>query len=296
MLDFRIRTFIKLCETMNFTKAGEALGLTQPAVSKQIHFLEDYYGEKLFNYKAKKLTLTKAGKILLESSYRLYNDEETLKYRIKEAEGHRKVLNFGVTRTVGDYYIAKNLAAYIRENANTEIKMIVENTEVLLEKMHKGEISFAIVEGYYDKKVFDSILFAEVPFIAVAGKDYEFSKENPKNLVDLLGENLILREEGSGTRAILERHLSKENLSIKDFKSSMEIGGINAILQMLELNLGISFIYYPAAEREIEIGNLQEIDLVDFKEKHRFSFIWTKDSIYSYEYQNICKNLQKNRL
>lgn len=296
MLDFRIRTFIKLCETMNFTKAGEALGLTQPAVSQQIHFLEDYYGEKLFNYKAKKLTLTKAGKILLESSYRLYNDEETLKYRIKEAEGHKKVLNFGVTRTVGDYYIAKNLAAYIRENANTEIKMIVENTEVLLEKMHKGEISFAIVEGYYDKKAFDSILFAEITFIAVAGKDYEFSKANPKCLADLLGENLIVREEGSGTRAILERHLSKENLSIKDFKSSMEIGGINAILKMLELNLGISFMYYPAAEKEIKVGNLQEINLVDFKEKHSFSFIWTKDSIYRDEYQNICKNLQKNRL
>ena len=296
MLDFRIKTFMKLCETMNFTKAGEALGLTQPAVSQQIHFLEDYYDDKLFSYQGKKLSLTEAGRILLESAYRFHNDEETLKYRIKAIDVHKKVLNFGVTRTVGDYYIAKNLANYVRNNSNTEIKMLVDNTEVLLEKMYQGEISFAIVEGYYDKKAFDSILFAEVPFIAVASKDYGFIKGRPRYLADLLGENLLVREEGSGTRAILERHLSKENLSIKDFKSSMEIGGINAILQMLELNMGISFMYYPAVEREIEAGKLQEISLVNFKEKHSFSFIWIKDSIYSDEYKNICKNIQNNKL
>ncbi len=292
MLDFRLKTFMQVCEDMNFTRASEKLGLTQPAVTQQIHFLEDHYGEKLFNYKGKKLTLTGAGKVLLEASYSLYNDEKVLKSKIREASGGKTSLNFGVTRTIGDYCICESLAEYIKENSGTDIKMLVENTEVLLDKMHRGEISFAIVEGYYDKESFDSIIFDNVRFVAVASSKHKFGKK-VKKLDDLLDENLIIREEGSGTRAIFERHIAKENMSISDFRSNMEIGGINAILQLLEMDMGISFMYYPAAEKQIKNGILQEIELTDFNVKHKFSFIWERGSIYSSEYEKICKKLAR---
>ncbi len=292
MLDFRLKTFMQVCEDMNFTRASEKLGLTQPAVTQQIHFLEDHYGEKLFNYKGKKLTLTRAGKVLLEASHSLCNDEKVLKSKIRDASGGKTSLSFGVTRTIGDYCICESLAEYIKENSGTDIKMLVENTEVLLDKMHRGEISFAIVEGYYDKESFDSIIFDNVRFVAVASSKHKFGKK-VKKLDDLLDENLIIREEGSGTRAIFERHIAKENMSISDFRSNMEIGGINAILQLLEMDMGISFMYYPAAEKQIKNGILQEIELTDFNVRYKFSFIWERGSIYSSEYEKICKKLAR---
>ena len=71
MLDFRINTFLTVCQTMNFTKAAEELHITQPTVSQHIHYLEDYYETSLFTYQNRQLALTEAGKILQERLLRM---------------------------------------------------------------------------------------------------------------------------------------------------------------------------------------------------------------------------------
>ena len=79
MLDFRINTFLCVCQTMNYTKAAAQLNITQPAVSSHIHYLEDYYGTSLFLYRNKKLYLTRQGEILKERLQTMQNDEVQLK-------------------------------------------------------------------------------------------------------------------------------------------------------------------------------------------------------------------------
>ncbi len=83
MLDFRILTFLTVCETMHFTRAAELLHITQPAVSHQIHALEEQYGAALFSYEGKKLLLTDAGKLLRETALTMRHDADLLKARIK---------------------------------------------------------------------------------------------------------------------------------------------------------------------------------------------------------------------
>ena len=74
MLDFRLHTFLTLCETMNYTRAAERLCITQPAVSQHIHFLEAHYGCRLFTYQNKTLRLTPAGETLCGLAHSLaYN-------------------------------------------------------------------------------------------------------------------------------------------------------------------------------------------------------------------------------
>lgn len=84
MLDFRMETFLKVCEYMNFTHAGEALNLTQPAVSQHIKYLEKKYDSPLFIRDKKRLLLTPAGEILRSALETMRNDENTLKKHIKK--------------------------------------------------------------------------------------------------------------------------------------------------------------------------------------------------------------------
>ena len=88
--------------------------------------------------------------------------------------------------------------------------MIVENTRELLKKLDEGEIDFALVEGFFKKNEYDFQKYSEEPYIAVCSPDYPFKKK-PKRIEDLFGERILIREDGSGTREVLERYLESCN-------------------------------------------------------------------------------------
>lgn len=216
MLDFRMETFLAVCRYMNFTRAAEKLNITQPAVSQHIRFLEKHYNTKLFRYEGKKLELTEAGEILKNASLTMMHDETAMQDEMKRA-GESEELRFGATRTVGDVLGGKMIFNYLEMYPNAHIHMIVENTRELLKKLDEGEIDFALVEGFFKKNEYDFQKYSEEPYIAVCSPDYPFKKK-PKRIEDLFGERILIREDGSGTREVLERYLESCNLSIGNFR------------------------------------------------------------------------------
>ena len=110
---------------------------------------------------------------------------------------------------------------------------------------------------------------------------------------DLLGENLLLREKGSGSRDILEKNIKDRDYAISDFKNYFEISNINIIKELVSENCGITFIYEVAVKKELEKEILYEIPLEDFNVIHDFTFIWRKNSIFNKYYKNIY-NVLKN--
>ena len=146
MLDFRINTFLTVCQTMNFTKAAEELHITQPTVSQHIHYLEDYYETSLFTYQNRQLALTWAGKTLQERLLRMKNDETTIQKELHENNERIKTLSIGVTMTIGEYAISGALAGYLKANPDTNIHLHYGNPKQLLQLLDNGLISFALVE------------------------------------------------------------------------------------------------------------------------------------------------------
>ncbi len=106
MLDFRMETFLAVCQCMNFTRASEQLNITQPAVSQHIRFLEKHYNTKLFRYEGKKLKLTGAGEILRSASLTMMHDELSMLSEMHRTEENEEI-RFGATRTVGDVLMGK---------------------------------------------------------------------------------------------------------------------------------------------------------------------------------------------
>ncbi|BAK97312.1 putative LysR family transcriptional regulator [Oscillibacter valericigenes Sjm18-20] len=288
MLDFRILTFLTVCDTRNYTRAAERLHITQPAVSQHIRCIEEFYGAKLFCSEGKRLVLTSAGEVLRRTAAAMRNDELLLQERLRAGAEKELPLHFGVTMTVGEFLIARPLGVYLAGHSEADVRMEMGNTEELLGKLRRGALNFAIVEGYFDRREFDSALYRTERFIAVSAANHRFARL-PTALKDLVGERVLAREPGSGTRDILEKHLTAQNLSLSDFSGVVQIGGMQAILQLLERDVGISFLYEAVARQGIQAGALREILLRDFQVEHDMALIWERGSVFAGEYRDLCR-------
>lgn len=286
MLDFRIDTFITVCKHMNFTRAAEELHITQPAVSQHIRFLEEAYGTRLFTYQGKKMSLTPGGALLLGAVTTMKHDTIYLKDKLLELQKNQKTLRFGATLTIGGFAMPGSIAAYLRGHPETLLRMTVSNTADLLRKLDRGEIDFALVEGFFTKSDYDSLTYSSEPYIAVCGPDRSFS-QTPQPLEALFSQRLILREPGSGTREVLEKYLSMRSLSIQDFPCRMEISDINAIKTLVRMSCGITFLYEVSVKEELEAGLLKKIPLENFQVAHDFTYIWRRNSIFSEAYHDL---------
>ena len=291
MLDFRLYTFLTLSETLNYTKAADILCITQPAVSQHIKYMEKEYDCKLFFYDGKQLNLTAQGKLLAEKVRTMVADEKMIRSLLKQNQ-KTPALRFGATLTIGEFILPQRLNSFLAEHKETSLCMIVENTATLLQMLNSGDIGFAFVEGYFPKQTYDWKLLSQERYVAVKGKHYTLQKE-VRCLKDLVQEKLMVREDGSGTREILERGMQEINLSIASFQRVIEIGNVQAIKTLVRNNQGISFLYEAAAREEIEKGELEVIDLYDFHILHEFNYITLKDSVFKEQYDaffaSVCR-------
>ena len=295
MLDFRMDTFLAVCRCMNFTKAAEELNITQPAVSHHIHYLEEHYQVKLFEYSGKKIGLTEAGRLLLSAATTMQHDELHLKQALKMSEGGGRRLVFGATMTVGEYVLPEALMRLMDAQPDISVKMVVADTQDLLRSLDEGEIEFAVVEGFFQKKEYDFLVYDRGKFVIVASPEYQFHSEG-KVIEDLTRERFFIREPGSGTRYVFERYLEGKNLLIHDFEDLMEISNIGAIKSLVADGRGITFLYEAAVKRELEEGSLRRVELEDFELSHDFTFIWRKDSIYADYYRELYRLLRGSEL
>lgn len=286
MLDFRVDTFLAVCRCMSFTRAAAALHITQPAVSQHIRALEAQYGVRFFSFEGKKLTLTDAGRLFLRTATTMRHDAQHLRDALGSLSGGGRRLVFGATLTIGEYVMPAPLARLLAAEPNVSLRMIVANTAELLRGLDRGDIDFAIVEGFFEKSEYDSLSYLTERYVAVCAPGYRF-RQPVHTLEDLLGERLLTREPGSGTREILERRLREHNLTVRDFRAVTEIGSLNAIKALVRMGQGVAFLYEPTVRAELESGALREIALSGFPVLHDFTFLWRKSSVFAQTYREI---------
>ena len=221
-------------------------------------------------------------------------DNKKIKDILAEKDTESKTVSFGTTLTVGEYVMPGILGKLLGKYPKIRIMMSVNNTKVLLEKLKNGEINFVILEGFFEKSKYDSVVFSEEEFIAVCSPDSEL-RNRQVTLKELLDERIILRENGSGTRDIFEHILYRHNFTVESFKRKCEAGNINVIKELVKNNCGITFLYKAAVEKELAENQLGRINISGFSEKYEFNFVFLKDSIYKKDYlewYNLLKNFR----
>ena len=278
MLDPRWNTFLVLCETMNYTRAAEQLCLTQPAVTRHIHYLEDHYGCRLFSYEGKTLRLTEAGMRLREFT-------RSMAYNSKKVEATMAApapisLRVGASKTIGEYVIAPRVERFLRSQPEASFSLLVDNTQVLLRALEAGQLDFALVEGFFDRSRYDAQLCRQEAFFGVCAPQHRLAGRAVP-LDEITGERLILREPGSGTRAIFEEALQRQNYTLDSFPSVVTISDFSTIKSLVADGLGLSFLYAPVVEQELEAGTLARFDLAEVPMSGAFYFVCLKDNLFA---------------
>ena len=272
MLDHRIDTFLTLCDTMNYRETAELLHITQPAVTQHIQFLEREYCCRLFTYENRHLTKTPSAELLEEYARAMRYNEQDIRQRLRD--GGIRELKVGATKTIGDYVITRQISRYL-QNRDNALTLIVDNTEHLLKLLEENKLDFAIVEGFFDKARFASQLLRREPFVGICRRGHPFSGREI-SVEELLQETIIHREEGSGTRAILEKELYGYNESLNRFQRQICISSFKVILNLVQEGVGVSFVYKVLAENSPELDTftiqgeniVREFNLVFLRHTH----------------------------
>ena len=270
MLDYRILTFLKLCETMNYRITAEELNMTQPAVTQHIHYLEEEYKCKLFIYNRKKLEKTNQAILLEEYARSAYYNEIYLKRKIK-SENKIKI-NIGATKTIGEFVIGEKIKKLVK-NEKYDISLTIDNTEKLIKLMELNKLDFILVEGIFNKDKYGYKLYKKDDFIGICSKNHKFNGKSIK-FEELFKEDIIIREEGSGTRGIFEQFLSENSFSLEFFKKKITINNFNLIKELVSANCGISFVYNSVVNKNDDIGKFY------FKNKieREFNYLYLKNT------------------
>lgn len=270
-MDYRLQTFIILCETMNYRITAQRLHLTQPAVTKQIQALERDYKVKLFSYDGKRLEVTDEGRILEKYASSLRRNYEELERALAKQKIRR--IRVGATKTIGEYVIGHRISEYLRGGEHSVV-LEVDNTHNLMQMLDRNEIDFAVVEGFFSKTDYAYKLYRREKFIGICSKESELCGRTVK-LEELFRYSIIVRENGSGTRDILENELHSAGYSLGAFSSVSEISSFRIISALVADGLGISFVYESVYEGEQNLGSF----CVDgFAQEHEFNIVYLENT------------------
>lgn len=293
MLDPRVRTFLTACDTLSFTRAAQELHITQPAVSQQIAYLEHEYGAPLFERAGRSLRLTPAGQLVRDALAAMAHDEGLLRERVQSvARGTARPLRVGMTMTAGRYVVGSALGAWLGEHPETRMSVTSADTAALLGQLRTGELDCAFVEGFFDAGAFACDALCREELICVAAPGLEV----PRGLArfeDLLGVPLLVREPGSGTRAVLEHALAARNLSLSSFADVSEIGSLEVLKLWCRQGLGMAFLYRAAVEGELADGTLRQVPLAEQPITHDIAFVRLPDSVFEPEFAALFSAIRK---
>lgn len=267
MLDYKIRTFMTLCKTMNYRITAEMLNMSQPSVTQHIHLLEQYYDTKLFIYDKKKLYKTPSAALIEKHLATIVNNEKYLEQELSKTKV--KSIRIGATKTIGNYVINDKIVELIKNHYM--VTFVIDNTKSLLHKLDNNELDLLLIEGVFDKNNYDYRLFRKEPFLGICSKDHSFAKRCV-SFEDIFDQDLIIREKGSGTRLIFEQELIRNNYSLDSFKKVHCISNFELIKQLINNNLGITFAYNSI----IQNSGLETFEIENNKILREFNYVCLK--------------------
>lgn len=253
MIGFKnLLAFVTVVEENSFTKAADRLYQTQPALSIQIKKLELSLGAKLIERREKEIILTDAGIIFYPEAKRMLEHYQRTLEAIGELESlQRGRLRICASTLPGEYILPAIVGEYKRKYPAVQVELHIADTDRVVEALlnRQAQIGFLGSAPQEPKLLVERFREDELFLLVKPSYDHRI------NWTSFPLESLILREQGSGTRKVVEEYLKKKlNKNIPAPK--MEVGSTRAVINMVAAGLGIAFVSRWAAEDAIKLGKV----------------------------------------
>ncbi len=256
MENFRLKVFRAVAAHLNFRRASEELSLTQPAVTQQIHTLEDEVGVALFDRTGGRVQLTPAGAVLLPYAERLATlSEEAMEAVAASSDNTVAELTVGASQTNAQYILPRVLGAFQREHPKLKVRALSNNTEDVLQALAERRIGIALIEGPSLRRDVKTQAFMEDELLLVTPPDHPWAgKEIAAE--QLRQASLLMREIGSGTRRVVEQALQKAGIAPRQLPIILTLDSTEGLVSGVEAGLGIAFVSQWAVRNQLALRTL----------------------------------------
>lgn len=292
MFDFRLQVFHTVATRLNFTKAAEELFITQPAVTKHIKEIENYFKVKLFDRNGTKISLTPAGEILLQQTTKIFSLYNELEFEMNTlAKRQKGKLKIGASTTVAQYVLPPVLAAFHKKFKEIKIALIINNTEQIEHLLQDGEVDLGIVEGESKKAGIKYTECLKDEIVLVTTKNNPLLNKQTISPEDLKKIPLLLREPGSGTLEVITHALKNFSIKISQLQNEMQLSSTESIkLYLLNSNC-MAFLSKQSISKELNTNELKVVDVKGLKIDRSFYFIQLHGQAESLSilFMNFCK-------
>ncbi len=244
---WQLKIFCKVVDLKSFSKAGDAVYLSQPTVSSHIKDLEEHFECKLLDRLGKEVLPTKAGELLYRYALKMITLKDETESALSVFRGVVKgKLKIGASTIPGGYLLPKLTGPFIQKYPEVSVSLKISDSENTIQQILSDHIEFGIVgtesasRNIIQERLMDDTLAILIP------SGHKWNRKPEISFQELINEPFIIREEGSGTLRSIKKSFREANLSIRKLNIVAEMGNTAAVIQGIKHNMGISIIFFSS--------------------------------------------------
>jgi DNA-binding transcriptional LysR family regulator len=281
MADRRLQVFHAVAKHLSFTKAAEALFMTQPAVTFQIRQLEEHLNMRLFDRAHGRISLTPAGAVALEYADRILALSSELDTRLKEMSGQvAGPLLIGASTTIAEFLLPQVLGEFKARHPAVVPRLFVANSEAVQARIAERTLDLGFIEGESHLPSLVTDVCCDDELHVVCAPSHPLAKLASVTAKALMEHAYISREPGSGTREVIDSYLQKAGVSPDALQVVMELGSPEALKGLVATGLGFAIMSRATVVKETKLGQLAQVPLSPRLNRH-LSVVYPKERFHS---------------
>jgi len=274
----RLEVFVKVAELGSFSRAAEALFLTQPTVSEHVRALEEDLGVHLLDRLGRGAAPTPAGQLLLGYARRILVLMREARQAVDQFQGRLLgELIVGGSTIPGEYILPALIGQFKTKYPDISISLRVGSSQQVSEWVEEGRVEIGVVGARPGSRALVARELMADQMVIVVPADHPWGRRESVTLADVRAEPLILRERGSGTREALERALAEAGTDLAAFRVAGEMGSTQAVKQAVRAGIGVSLVSKLAVEDECRARLLACVKVRDLEVRRSFHLVTHRD-------------------
>jgi DNA-binding transcriptional LysR family regulator len=274
----RLEVFVKVAELGSFSRAAEALFLTQPTVSEHVRALEDSLGVQLLDRLGRSTTPTRAGTLLLGYARRMLTLAREAAQAIEQFQGRMTgELAIGGSTIPGEYVVPELIGGFRSKYPDVRVSLMIGSSREVQAWVEDGRVEMGVVGAAPASRALEGRQLMADELVVVVTAGHPWSARGVVSLDDLRAEPMIVRERGSGSRETFERALETVGLDLGMFRIVGEIASTQAVKQAVRAGVGVSLISRRAVVDECRAGLLACVKIHDLTVSRAFHLVTHRD-------------------
>ena len=259
-MDYRDSVFLSVAEHLSFSKAAEALHISQPAVSRHIRELEQRYDASLFERKGNRIYLTGAGEKVYHALREIAQHYRNLDFEMGELQNVQAgEIIIGASSTIAQYVIPRVMASFHKRYPHIQLHLMNGNSFEMEQQLLDNRVDLALVENLSSQAGIRYHDFLHDELIVVTGQNSLYAERGTIGKEDLLQIPLVLREEGSGTLEVIRQYFAQQKIPFEDLNTPIHLGSTESIKNFLLDFNGLAIRSEKAVQNELYLKTVVKL-------------------------------------